>query len=67
MTNSDDEIRTIVLRYQKVLANMKKKINQLMQIKKKFIEETIQNTEVHHSHEEDEEDGQLLQNMKLEV
>jgi hypothetical protein len=63
MLNDDEEIRTFVLRYQKVLSTLKRKLNNLSQIKKGFIEEETQS----HATDEEDEDFGLLDNMKLEV
>ncbi len=64
MINDDEETRTFVLRYKKVLSNLKRKLQSLMQIKKGFIEEE---NDGHVSEEEEDESNGLLDSMQIQV
>jgi len=61
--NDDEEVRTFVLRHQKVLTNLKKKLQKLMETKKSFIEE--ENGQL--SDDDNKSDDGLLGDMQIEV
>lgn len=66
MIQTDEEARTTILRYQKAVAGWRKKLNQLLQAKKSFIEVAANVDESEYGDEEEETD-MLLQDMKIET